>query len=255
MSAAGAPDGTIGIGSVLALLRPDFPDVTISKIRFLETEGLVEPDRTPSGYRRFGPTDLERLRYVLTCQRDHYLPLRVIREHLDAVDRGVQPSGTGSGGARQPRLTAVDPLPATRPNRSRAAQLRLTRKDLLAEAGIEEQVLEQLESFAIVVPLPYGGPVRHYDAAALEIARTVAGMAEYGIEPRHLRQFKIAADREVGLVEQVVAPMLRQHDPQSRERAETAVAELATLSMRLHRSLVSVGLAASVPTDQSVTRS
>ncbi|MEO6822084.1 MAG: MerR family transcriptional regulator, partial [Candidatus Nanopelagicales bacterium] len=91
-------------------------------------------------------------------------------------------------------------------------------------------------------PLPYGGPVRHYDAAALEIARTVAGMAAFGIEPRHLRQFKVAADREVGLVEQVVTPMLRQHDPQSRQRADDAIRELAALSVRLHRSLVTAGL-------------
>ncbi len=241
MSAAGVTDGLLGIGSVLAMLRPDFPDVTISKIRFLETEGLVEPERTSSGYRKFSPADLDRLRYVLACQRDHYLPLKVIREHLEAIDRGLEPVA-GSGG-RVPRpLASVDSLPSSDSFRAKAADVRLSRRELVAEAGITEAVLDQLESFAIVAPLPYGGPVRHYDAAALEIARTVAGMAAFGIEPRHLRQFKVAADREVGLVEQVVTPMLRQHDPQSRQRADDAIRELAALSVRLHRSLVTAGL-------------
>ncbi|HEY7859417.1 MAG TPA: MerR family transcriptional regulator [Candidatus Nanopelagicales bacterium] len=244
MSAAGATDGLLGIGSVLALLRPDFPDVTISKIRFLETEGLVEPERTASGYRKFAPADLNRLRYVLACQRDHYLPLKVIREHLEAIDRGLEPANASSGtGGRVPRsLASVDSLPSSDSFRAKAADVRLSRPELVAEAGITEAVLDQLESFAIVAPLPYGGPVRHYDAAALEIARTVAGMAAFGIEPRHLRQFKVAADREVGLVEQVVTPMLRQRDPQSRQRADDAIRELASLSVRLHRSLVTAGL-------------
>lgn len=242
MSAAGASDGLIGIGSVLALLRQDFPDVTISKIRFLEAEGLVEPERTASGYRKFGPADLDRLRYVLTAQRDHYLPLKVIREQLDAIDQGLEPSAGSAGSGRPRPLAKVDALPTARALRTGAVEVRLSRRELVAEAGITEEVLDQLESYAIVAPLPYGGPVRHYDANALEIARTVAGMAAYGIEPRHLRQVKLAADREVGLVEQVVAPMLRQRDPQSRQRADAAIEELAALSVRLHRSLVTAGL-------------
>ncbi|MEO6821407.1 MAG: MerR family transcriptional regulator, partial [Candidatus Nanopelagicales bacterium] len=154
MSAAGVTDGLLGIGSVLALLRPDFPDVTISKIRFLETEGLVEPERTSSGYRKFSPADLDRLRYVLACQRDHYLPLKVIREHLEAIDRGLEPVA-GSGG-RVPRpLASVDSLPSSDSFRAKAADVRLSRRELVAEAGITEAVLDQLESFAIVAPLPY----------------------------------------------------------------------------------------------------
>jgi DNA-binding transcriptional MerR regulator len=246
VSAADAAHGQLGIGGVLALLRVDFPDVTISKIRFLEAEGLVEPGRTASGYRKFGPEDVERLRYVLTCQRDQYLPLKVIREQLEALDGGPLSSPAPAGDpVTVPRAAAVPGRRPAPPGRDRApvAKARLSRRELLAESGLSEPVLEQLESFAIVAPLPYGGPVRHYDGAALDIARTVARMAAFGIEPRHLRQFKVAADREVGLVAQVVTPMLRQRDPQSRRRAEDAIGQLAALSTRLHRSLVSAGLA------------
>lgn len=196
---------------MLAQLRPDFPDVTISKIRFLESEGLVRPARTASGYRQFTSADVDRLRYILSAQRDRYLPLKVIKEQLDAADQGASKA-----------MRAVDLSPA--------AGHRVTREDLLARAGIEPGVLADLEQHGLIRP----GAGGFYDHEAVQIASTVRAMAEHGLDARHLRPFRLAADREVGLVEQVVAH--RQRD------REDVVRELATLSVTLHALLVKVGL-------------
>ncbi|MBI1376165.1 MAG: MerR family DNA-binding transcriptional regulator [Frankiales bacterium] len=229
----------MGIGDVLAVLRPDFPDVTISKIRFLESEGLVAPQRTSSGYRKFSHADVERLRYVLACQRDQYLPLKVIREHLEAIDRGLEPA-TGTEGPRVPRaLVSTDGLPTSETFRPGGADVRLSRKELLEASGLDDSVLAQLEGFGLVVKRG-----THFDGEALVVASTVAEMSAFGIEPRHLRAFKVAADREVGLVEQVVTPLLRQRDPEGQQRADDAIRQLASLSVRLHAALVKAGLAA-----------
>ncbi|MEU4442842.1 MerR family transcriptional regulator [Actinosynnema sp. NPDC050801] len=216
MTAAGRPRGGLSIGVVLAQLRPDFPDVTISKIRFLESEGLVRPARTASGYRQFTSADVDRLRYVLSAQRDRYLPLKVIKEQLDAADQGA------------PRaLRAVDLAPA--------AGNRVTREDLLARAGIEPGVLADLEQHGLI----RAGSGGFYDHEAVQIASTVRAMVEHGLEARHLRPFRAAADREVGLVEQVVGTRHRQRD---RAGVDEAVRELAALSVTLHTLLVKVGL-------------
>lgn len=243
MSAAGQARAFLSIGEVLAQLRPEFPDVTISKIRFLESEGLIHPERTPSGYRKFSREDVGRLRYVLGQQRDHYLPLRVIRENLDAIDRGVQPLQQSGAQARAPRaLVAADGLPApgdfTADFTADQAELRLSREELLAEAGLHPDQLLQLEQYGLLA-VRGGG---HYDGDALAIACVAAEMARYGIEPRHLRAFRAAADREVGLFQQVVTPMVRQKNPEARARASEAVRELAALSVRLHATLVRAGL-------------
>jgi DNA-binding transcriptional MerR regulator len=228
----------MSIGEVLAKLRPDFPDVTISKIRFLEAEGLVEPQRTPSGYRKFNHEDIERLRYVLAAQRDQYLPLRVIKEHLGAIDRGLEPPAAPGGAPRVPRaVTATDAYPAAEAFARDASELRLSRAELLEAAEIDEGLLAQLESFGLV-----SSRSSHYDADALMVARTVAALSSFGIEPRHLRAFKSAADREVGLVEQVVSPLLRQRNPAAKARAEEVGRELGALSVRLHAVLVKAGL-------------
>jgi DNA-binding transcriptional MerR regulator len=232
--AAAAEGRMLSIGAVLARLRDEFPEVTISKIRFLESEGLVEPWRTPSGYRKFGEGDVERLACVLRMQRDHYLPLKVIREHLDAVDRGeraalpVPASGAESRGL--PRAVA-EPEPA-------AEQVRIGREELLATTGAGEDELAQWESYGLVERCPDGG----YDAAAVTIAKLVSDLGRFGLEPRHLRAVKAAADREAGLVEQVVAPLRRHRNPQTRTYAESTARELATLSVRLHAALVQSAL-------------
>lgn len=235
-----ASHGLMGIGDVLAALRPEFPDVTISKIRFLESEGLVSPQRTSSGYRKFSHADVERLRYVLACQRDQYLPLKVIRDHLEAIDRGLEPPSSGSGeGPRVPRaLVSADGLPSSDTFRPSASDVRLSRKELLESSGLDDALLGQLEGYGLISKRG-----SHYDGDALSVATTVAEMAAFGIEPRHLRTFKVAADREVGLVEQVVTPLLRQRDPDSQQRAEDTIRQLSALSVRLHASLVKAGLA------------
>ena len=193
----------LNIGEVLDLLRPDFPGVTIPKIRFLEDKGLVKPERTPAGYRKFSAEDVDRLRYVLRMQRDHYLPLRVIGEHLDAIDRGLKPPPIEPVVPTVPTVAlAADGLPSAE-SFSRRDHLRLSRKELLKIAEISDDLLTQLEQFGLVTPHLGTG---HSDTDALVIATTARELAAYGLEPRHLRAFKTAADREVGLVEQVVAP-------------------------------------------------
>ncbi|HEV8055922.1 MAG TPA: MerR family transcriptional regulator [Nocardioidaceae bacterium] len=229
----------MSIGELLDALRTDFPDVTISKIRYLEAEGLVEPERTAAGYRKFSAADLERLRYVLQAQRERYLPLRVIKDHLDGLDRGLEPPETPGAAPRVPVLVVGGGLPDADSFRSDPAQLRLTRVELLQAAGIDEALLEQCEGFGLIARR---NGTRHYDGDALLIATTLGGMAGYGLEPRHLRSFKTAADREVGLFEQVVSPLRRQRDSAAAARADNAVRELAALSVRLHATLVKTGL-------------
>ena len=225
----------LSIGEVLGKLRGDFPDVTISKIRFLESEGLIEPQRTPSGYRKFTTVDLERLRYVLLAQRDQYLPLKVIKENLDALDRGLQPAAN-AGAAPTPRLATIDGslAPSAFVEQS---EMRLSKEELLSNSGITEDQLVELETYGLI---QIKG--RHYDGDALTVAKVVAEIAAFGIEGRHLRAFKTAADREVGLVEQVITPLLRQKNPESKARAQEVSREIASLSVRLHAALVRSGL-------------
>ncbi|PXY22381.1 MerR family transcriptional regulator [Prauserella muralis] len=245
MTAAGRPqrDG-LSIGAVLAQLRKDFPDVTISKIRFLESEGLVQPGRTPSGYRQFSPADVERLRFVLAAQRDHYLPLKVIKEQLDAADRGAEPSGALP---RLPRklVPLGDPLTNGEAKAmpgpddfAPAREFRLTQEDLLGEAGIDAALLTELHQYGLVRP----GAAGFYDADAVQIAKTVKAMTDFGIEPRHLRAFRASADREVGLLEQIVSPVYRHRDAEARARGDELVRELAALSVTLHTLLVKAGI-------------
>jgi len=235
----------LSIGEVLGQLRGDFPGLNISKIRFLESEGLIEPERTPSGYRKFSHQDVERLRYVLTAQREHYLPLKVIREHLDMMDRGLEPPALQGGAAPQvPRVVlAGDGYPDPEAFVGEGTELRLSRAELVATAEIDEALLDQLEQFGLVRPRPGGHSARTpYDGDALVIAKTAGELAAFGLEPRHLRAFRTAADREVGLVEQVVSTMRRGRDASASARAEEAISQLAALSVRLHAALVKTGL-------------
>lgn len=221
---AGAEGRLLSIGAVLNVLREEFPEVTISKIRFLEAEGLVEPQRTPSGYRKFSTADVERLGQVLRMQRDHYLPLKVIREQLDDPARdGLPVPAQPSGPEDLVGEEAAAPAP-----------LRIGREELLAAAGASDAELAEWESYGLVTAHPDGG----FDADSVAIARLVADLGRFGLEPRHLRAVKAAADREAGLVEQVVAPLRRHRNPQTRAHAEATARELAGLSVRLHATLV-----------------
>ena len=242
MTAAGRPQNHgLSIGAVLAQLRSDFPDVTISKIRFLEAEGLVQPGRTPSGYRQFAAADVERLRFVLAAQRDHYLPLKVIKEQLDAADSGAEHVASLPRPPR--RLVPID-APAENVGLPVAddfavgRELRLTQEELLEQAGIDAAALAELQQYGLVRP----GPAGFFDPDAVLVARTVKAMTEFGIEPRHLRAFRAAADREVGLLEQIVTPVYRHRDPEAKSRADEVVRELAALSVTLHTLLVKAGI-------------
>ena len=226
----------LSIGEVLNRLRSDFADITISKIRFLESEGLIEPARTPSGYRKFTSADLERLRYVLLAQRDQYLPLKVIKDNLDAMDRGLEPAVIG-GVAHPPlALVTVDgTMAATAFGES--SEMRLSREELLKNSQMSDDQLVEIESYGLIAPRG-----RHYDGDALVIAKAVTEMASFGIQSRHLRSFKSAADREIGLIEQVITPLTRQKSSESKARAQEVQKEIASLSIRLHAALVRGGL-------------
>jgi DNA-binding transcriptional MerR regulator len=229
------------IGQVLDQLRPDFPGVTIPKIRFLEDKGLVKPERTAAGYRKFSGEDVARLRYILLMQRDHYLPLKVIGEHLDAIDRGLEPPPIESVVPTVPKVAlSADGLPSPESFR-RQNDLRLSRRELLKVAEISEELLAQLEQYGLVTARTGTG---HFDSDALVVAQTARELADFGFEPRHLRAFKTAADREVGLVEQVAAPIRRRREAGAQARAEEAVREIAALSVKLHATLVKAGLSA-----------
>ncbi|MFI5776472.1 MerR family transcriptional regulator [Nocardia sp. NPDC051570] len=257
--------GGMSIGSVLDLLRPDFPDITISKIRFLESEGLISPERTPSGYRRFSVADVERLRFVLTAQRDQYLPLKVIKEQLEAIDSGAATLGVreararadgvdAAGAGRAPDSAAADigPNPPRRlgvvpgeisPDELRFDhEIRVTRTDLLDRAGIDEKFLTELIRANLITP----GAAGFFDAEAVTLARTAKAMSEFGLEARHLRAFKLAADREAAMVAQIAAPIAKGRDADARARAEETVRELAALSLTLHTSLVKTSVRAAL---------
>jgi DNA-binding transcriptional MerR regulator len=214
----------LGIGEVLAQLQAEFPDVSVSKIRFLETEGLIQPARSPSKYRKFSPADVERLRYILTAQRDQYLPLRVIKDQLDAGGPDDPPRRAG----RYPVL-ADPPADVAGP---------LTRRELLEATGLDEARLAELEDFGLV---RRGG--RRYGPDALAAARAVVALDRYGVQARHLRVLRASAERETALIEQVVAPILRQRSPGARDRAGQTAREIAAITLQLHAALIEAALA------------
>jgi DNA-binding transcriptional MerR regulator len=201
------PASLRSIGQVLATLKPDFPDISISKIRFLESEGLLAPLRAPSGYRRYSDADVERLRYILTVQKTHYLPLKVIKEHLDTMDRGEAPPTLDAPGPPLPAPEATAEavnLPTGKAQSKRP--LRLTRRQLLQLSGLSEGVLSELERQQLVAPRR---GTAYYSRDALAIAVVARKLAPYGMDVRHLRVIKQAAEREVGLLEQAIAPYSR----------------------------------------------
>ena len=228
-----APDlARLGIGKVLEELRGEFPELSISKIRYLESQGLLEPERTPSGYRKFTFADIERLRFILR-QQERFWPLSKIREVLDEMDRGLVPDLSLNGISRVPHLAlADDGLPTIETFREARSQLRLSREELLESAGLDPAILDAVEEFGLINRRP---TQTYYDGDDLQVAALVAEFAELGLEPRHLRHFGAQADREAGLVDQVVSPRSRNAD---QDGAQQAAATLAALSVRLHTVLV-----------------
>lgn len=209
------------IGEVLDRLRGEFPDITVSKIRYLEAEGLVTPGRSRSGYRRFTAADVERLRAVLRLQRDEYLPLRVIRARLDTAPELPPPDVAPAGGR------------AGEPRDGRAPSRRVHRDELLATTGLAPQTLLEMESHGLL-----RGRSGWYDADDMAVARAVVGLTAHGVAPRHLRGLRSAAEREAGLIEQVLLPQLRSRRPDSRARAQDNARELRELTRQLHDALV-----------------
>ena len=234
----------MSIGAVLDLLRPDFPDVTISKIRFLEAEGLVTPQRAASGYRRFTAYDCARLRFILTAQRDHYLPLKVIRAELDAQPDGELPAVGSSYGV--PRLVSVggsadvgDGAGFVSGDRSDAAavaptRIRLSREDLLARSGVDDDLLSALLKAGVITT----GPGGFFDEHTVVILQCARALSEYGVEPRHLRAFRSAADRQSDLIAQIAGPLVKTDKAGARDRADDLAREVAALAITLHTSLI-----------------
>ncbi len=306
MSSAGdgIPVGEVhrSIGEVLALLRDEFPDVTISKIRFLESQGLVDPERTPSGYRRFYAKDTERLRWILRQQRENYLPLKVIKDRLEGADPGddaadggahVDPSAArvevvARAAAAEPAFEShvestprrvlpeptifaarsttqrrvppqpVSPAPLTTipqatavPAPSRTsdavlsaddlASLGITAQELADSTGMRLADIAELERYGLLAHRSAGN-LTLYDADALVVARLAAAFRAHGLEPRHLRMFKVAADREAALLEQVVLPMARQRTAEARRALHETVTDLSRLTDSLHSVLLRTAL-------------
>ncbi|MBB3604047.1 DNA-binding transcriptional MerR regulator [Mycolicibacterium sp. BK556] len=231
-----APDSPalagMSIGAVLDLLRPDFPDVTISKIRFLEAEGLVTPERSASGYRRFTAYDCARLRFILTAQRDQYLPLKVIKAQLDAQPDGELPR-SGSPYA-VPRLVTVSGAGADDDEDAAPTQVRLSREDLLERSGVGEELVVALCKAGVITT----GPGGLFDEHSVVIAQCARALGEYGVEPRHLRAFRSAADRQSDLIAQIAGPVGKASKTGARDRADDLAREVAALAITLHTSLI-----------------
>jgi DNA-binding transcriptional MerR regulator len=232
----------MSIGEVLTLLRDEFPDVTISKIRFLESQGLLDPERTPSGYRKFYDADVERLRWILRQQREHFLPLKVIKGRLaggppaDDEDDGDAPAAEPRPAARSGARPGPDPLATG------ATGASLSLPELATSSGLEPGDVEELERYGIVTGRSVGGTV-FYDEDALVVARLAAGFMKFGVEARHLRMYRNAGEREASFLEQVVMPMLKQRNPEARRNAVETLSELARLGQGLRAAMLRQALA------------
>jgi DNA-binding transcriptional MerR regulator len=220
----------LSIGEVLDSIREEFPDVSVSKIRFLEAEGLIAPERTGSGYRKFYDTDLKRLRYILSLQRDQFLPLKVIKDRLRDFDLNggeappAPPAGT-SGETKRATVVAAN-VPT---------DVSLSRSELLKASGLKENQLEGLEEFGV---MPSRTADDRYDGNDLAVARAALGLFEFGIEPRHLRMYRQLADREVNFVQQIVSPVALRRDKDSQKEAARSALALVDHGRRLRDALV-----------------
>jgi DNA-binding transcriptional MerR regulator len=235
----------MSIGEVLAVLKPEFADITVSKIRFLEGAGLVQPDRSASGYRKFSDDDVARLRFVLRAQRDQYLPLRVIRQRLADLEQvgGLHAKGGPAAGEPSRAAAAATVQPGSRQDQGPGAapalgaappsDAQFTREELCRAAGATVEQLLELESFGLVSARGSGERGAWYGGDDLVLLRLARELADYGLEARHLRMYKLFAEREAALFEQVVAPLVRQRNPEARTRARQTIEALAQLGSRM----------------------
>ena len=251
----------LSIGEVLELLKEEFPDITISKIRFLESQGLLDPERTPSGYRKFYDPDVDRLRWILRQQREHFLPLKVIKERIRAAGSGAPadldvpavvpaaepvaapppPAPAASAEALTPAAAERPPAQTTSPLSAGLSSVSLTLLELASAAGVDVSALQELERYGLLDGRPMGGQT-YYDEESLVVARLAAGMAKHGVEPRHLRMYKNSAEREASTYEQVIAPLLKQRNPAARRQAVETLEDLARLGDGLRSAFVRAAL-------------
>ncbi len=236
----GVPAGkAMTIGAVCKGLRQEFPDISISKIRYLEDQKLLEPRRTPGGYRLYGPQDVARLRTILRMQRDEFLPLRVIRQELAAgrVDAGEPLGGAGPAGA-----DGGDDAAAGRPRRRASVSVtgdgaRYSLEEVVDDTRADPQLVAELEDFGVIKGETRAG-VRYYDETEREIVRAVTELARYGVGGRNLRAFRTSADREAALLQQILAPALRSRNPERRKEAVEALENLAAVTTHLKHLLL-----------------
>ena len=219
------PEKTMSIGEVLKLLTPDFPDITLSKIRYLESEGLVFPQRTSSGYRRYVNADVERLHYVLTTQKKTYMPLKQIKKQLDAMDSCSVIPITKAATAQ----TIISPEEFRKP-----AITRLSDVEIAEKAGVELQFVIDLANVGIIGPDQSG----FFTADDIQVVSTASALSEFGIDARHLKSVKNAASRQADLISQVVTPLVRSNKDGAREQAEEMSRQMSALVVSLHAILV-----------------
>lgn len=309
MSDATGEQAHLSIGEVLSLVQADFPDITISKIRFLESQGLLDPERTPSGYRKFYDADIERLQWILAQQRDHFLPLKVIRERLAEWDETGTPPEPGAdpgtehvaeaAATGEPAPLLPDPAPSDPdpdpdptppepdvrhaaaflaaasaievappaaaappaapeveaapeqppvepPRRTPPDDSSLTAEELAGRAGVGVEAVLALEGFSMISSHRIG-PETYYDAEQLPVVEACRAFLDHGVEVRHLRMYKIAAEREAGVLEQLIMPLLKQRNPDARARAVAVVDELADAGESLHAALLRRALRQTLP--------
>ena len=221
------------IGEVLVSVKTEFPDITISKIRFLESQGLIDPERTGSGYRKFYNADIERLRFILREQRENFLPLKVIKDRLD--EALVPASGTPP--AERLPVWMQDRVGGSDGRGVSPTGLSLTLEELSTASGLDRGALGELEQFGLIEGR-HVGPAIYYDESALIAAKLAAGFRRHGVEPRHLRMYRNTADREAALFEQIVLPLLKQRNPQARVQALEALGDLARLGEELRAEML-----------------
>lgn len=224
----------MSIGEVLEHIHAEFPDVRASKVRFLEERGLMTPARSASGYRKYTQADVDRLRFILALQRDQFLPLKVIKDYLDAIDAGKRPESLPGGLRLEPRSVsqqlAQELSGHVRP---------LSRAELQGMSGASDELMHTLEAYRLIWP----DETRRYNDHSLKVARAAVALAEFGFEPRHLRPFRIAVDRELGMVEQATSGMSQNTAGRSKERAIEAAREITQACLSLHAGVVSAEIA------------
>ena len=221
------------IGEVLVSVKTEFPDITISKIRFLESEGLIDPERTPSGYRKFYDQDVDRLKSILRMQRDEYLPLKVIKDRLlqQESENGEVPEGVELESTVEAGEDLAEP----------PTGLQMSIEEMSAATGVDRERIKELESYGLVSS---HGPesARYYDGDDYIVLSIVKDLFRYGVEPRHLTMYKHFAEREAAFFETIVLPQLRQRNPEARRAATTSLGELARASRKLKQALLRTNL-------------